>query len=67
MLALASGDRRRVRMCLNKGTYYSIASAETVIRERERKTRKPLRWYECPYCGNYHLTSKPERDYPRAA
>ena len=54
-------------MCLNKGTYYSIASAETVIRERERKTRKPLRWYECPYCGNYHLTSKPERDYPRAA
>lgn len=50
------GDRRRVRMCLNKSTYFSVAEAERTIRYRVVASGKSLRWYECPYCGHYHLT-----------
>lgn len=62
-----AGDRRRIDMCLSKDGYSSEWSAEAVMRVRMTRTGKPLRWYECPNCGYYHLTSKPERDYPRAA
>jgi hypothetical protein len=26
--------------------------------QRRMATKKPKRVYKCPYCGNYHLTSK---------
>jgi len=32
-----------------------------VDRNRGRNHRKEVRVYECPLCGAYHLTSKPER------
>lgn len=65
--AVMDGDRRRIDMCLSKDTYSSVQSAEATIKIRMARTGKRLRWYECPYCGRYHLTSKPERGIVRAA
>lgn len=65
--AVLAGDRRRIDMCLSKDSYSSEWSAEAVMRERMTRTGKQLRWYVCPYCGDYHLISKPERGFAKAA
>lgn len=52
------GDRRQVKMCLSKRTYFSVAEAERTIQYREVASGKALRWYTCPYCGLYHITSQ---------
>lgn len=65
--AVLAGDRRRTDMHLSKDGYSSEWSAEAVARDRMTRTGKQLRWYACPYCGDYHLTSKPERKAARAA
>ena len=67
LAAVDSGDKRRVRMCLDKATYLTVEAAERVINVRTRTSGKTLRWYTCPYCGLYHLTSAPLAPTPIAA
>lgn len=54
-------------MCLSKDRYALRQSAEHAIPRREAKTGKVLRLYQCPYCGGYHLTSRPAAQAPLAA
>lgn len=60
--ALECGDWRRIQTCLKKGTYTTVAEAEAMIRICEQKRGVTLRWYECPYCGKYHITHQPLRE-----
>lgn len=36
-----------------------------VRRNRGNQKRKECRWYHCPLCGFYHLTSKPLVTHPK--
>jgi hypothetical protein len=50
------------RMCTNKRWHKTVASAEQHIAELRRKDGKgkkarPARWYQCPHCDHYHVTS----------
>ena len=65
--AIVAGDRKRVKMCLHKNRYETLPEACLVIEIRETKSGKQLRWYDCPYCGGYHLTSQPLASLPTAA
>ena len=65
--AVRRGDKTRISMCLSKDRYASQGRAEAAIPRREAKTGKVLRLYQCPYCGGYHLTSKPTATDPLAA
>ena len=65
--AVLAKDKIRVSMCLTKDRYSSQESAQLTIQRRETKSGKLLRVYQCPFCGGYHLTSKPEADMPMAA
>lgn len=65
--AVMSGDKTRIGMCLSKDRYASQASAGSAMARREAKSGKVLRLYQCPYCGGYHLTSKPMATDPLAA
>ena len=67
VIAILAKDRVRISMCLCKDRYALQQSAESAIPRRETKTGKVLRWYTCPYCGGYHLTSKPVESMPLAA
>ena len=58
LAAVNVGDMRRVRMCPGKSTYPTVAAAEQVIVVRGSASGKALRWYSCPYCGRYHITSQ---------
>lgn len=64
---MVARDKVQISMCLTKDRYGTRESAELTITRREMKTRKLLRLYACPYCGGYHLTSKPEAIGPMAA
>ena len=50
-------EYRRVKMCLSKRR---IPTEEQAAHEALEHSLKhgPCRYYECPYCGRYHLTSK---------
>lgn len=65
--AVLAHDRVRIRMCLTKDRYSSYESARFTIERRQTKSGKLLRLYQCPYCGGYHLTSRPEVPTPQAA
>lgn len=67
VLAILAKDRVRISMCLSKDRYALQQSAELAIPRREAKTGKVLRLYQCPYCGGYHLTSRPTAPVPEAA
>lgn len=36
-----------------------------VRKNRGNNRRKECRWYHCPLCGYYHLTSKPIKTQPK--
>ena len=67
VFAILAKDKHRISMCLSKDRYASQGRAEAAIPRREAKTGKVLRSYHCPYCGGYHLTSKPMTLMPLAA
>lgn len=49
------------KMCTSKKRYPHRADAEEAIQLCALHGRRGLHCYECPYCGGWHLTSKPER------
>lgn len=65
--ALLVHDTRQVHMCLKKNTYHSVPVAERTIEYRKSESSKALRWYVCPYCGWYHITSHDKAETPMAA
>ena len=65
--AILSGDKVRIKMCLNKATYHTRAEAEITVHRRSLQTGLYLRSYQCPYCGEYHITKSPERKPDEAA
>ena len=49
------------KMCFSKKGYHTAAFAGRVaatIRKHSARDVPPLRIYECPVCGMWHLTSK---------
>lgn len=50
---------RRQRTCERKKRYASRVDAEDAIAACAEHGRRGLRAYRCPYCGGWHLTSKP--------
>jgi hypothetical protein len=51
-----NGDTAR-RQCGKKRGYDTQEDADTAVAINST-ARKPLRWYHCPICGKYHLTSQ---------
>ena len=43
--------------CKSKKAYSTEYHAQYAIDESEAKGTPPLRYYKCPYCKNFHLTS----------
>ena len=67
VIAILAKNSVRIHMCLSKDRYALQQSAEHAIPRRQAKTGKVLRFYQCPYCGGYHLTSKPAAPNPLTA
>ncbi len=65
--AVLRHDKVQIGMCLSKDRYALQASAVSAMARLEAKTGMVLRLYQCPYCGGYHLTSKPTATDPLAA
>ncbi len=49
------------RACTSKNRYAFRSDAEEAIRLCAEHGTHGLHSYKCPYCGGWHLTSKPER------
>lgn len=56
--------------------YLSPGSADKALRKIRKRARRsrgtrygrtPIRFYRCPECGHWHLTSEPRRDTRKAA
>lgn len=69
-LATPPERRRAVRLhgCVTRKTRYvserdaQVALASTVVARNVGSSRRhECRWYECPLCGGWHLTSSPAR------
>ncbi|MBR3689901.1 MAG: hypothetical protein IKL97_02220 [Eggerthellaceae bacterium] len=52
----------RVKACESKNRYAHLDEAEEALDWCESRGKRGLSIYECPYCGGWHLTSKPRRD-----
>lgn len=52
------------RMCSSKVRYRSHAAAKAAIREHNTPGGHALGTYECPLCGQWHLTSERKRPLP---
>jgi hypothetical protein len=62
-ILIARGDRHRVApSCLRKDVYRSREQAESyaIFFRSALGRREPLRPYECPGCGGWHLTKRRE-------
>jgi hypothetical protein len=46
----------RQRMCLGKGIFWSRFEAEAKIYQIVRSKGPAMRTYQCPNCGQWHLT-----------
>ena len=66
VLAVVSGDRVRIKMCLSKDTYHTCAEADATAYRRGLETGLKLRSYQYAYCCEYHITKSSERE-PQAA
>lgn len=49
--------KRDTRMCSRKKRFKDKSSAKKVVRNILRESGDELRYYECPICKGYHLTS----------
>lgn len=45
------------KMCNNKQTYYTTSDANQAIRIVGREGGPAMRYYMCPHCSRYHITS----------
>lgn len=59
--ALEHDAEVRRKACESKNRYAHLDEAQEALEWSEARGRRGLRIYECPYCGGWHLTSKPER------
>jgi len=48
--------------CLRKKYYRSEEIARQVAKRVKEQRGITLYWYECPYCGYWHLTKKERRN-----
>ena len=55
-------EAQRYKGCESKNRYASRLEAEENLAWCERKGKRGLQIYECPYCGGWHLTSHPWGD-----
>ncbi|MGI6218092.1 MAG: hypothetical protein ACOYIK_10845 [Coriobacteriales bacterium] len=55
-------NARRNKACESKNAYDSRGEAQAAIAACEEHGVRNLRCYKCPYCGKWHLTSKPQKD-----
>ena len=53
----------RRKACTSKKRYRSKVEAEAAIFACAEHGTTGLHCYECPHCGGWHLTSKPERPF----
>jgi len=60
--ALRRESELRVKACESKNRYAHLDEAEEALDWCESRGKRGLSIYECPYCGGWHLTSKPRRD-----
>lgn len=60
--AFARESALRVKACESKNRYAHLDEAEEVLAWCEARGKRGLSIYECPYCGGWHLTSKPRKD-----
>jgi hypothetical protein len=49
----------KARMCLKKTRYRDIEQAKRALTccRKSGRERVPCRYYDCPYCKGFHLTS----------
>ena len=50
---------QRYKACDSKNRYATRAEAQENLAWCERRGKRGLHIYECPYCGGWHLTSHP--------
>ncbi|MBQ9955145.1 MAG: hypothetical protein IJO87_06920 [Eggerthellaceae bacterium] len=60
--ALRREGELRIKACESKNRYAHLDEAEEALAWCVARGRRGLSIYECPYCGGWHLTSKPRRD-----
>jgi hypothetical protein len=63
-------DQAAERMCRSKKRFESMIHAAGAIGRMKGKyadaKARPLRWYHCPLCHGYHITTKePNAEYQR--
>lgn len=46
------------KMCRDKRAYKSERHAIRAALGSSKNFGKPMRWYHCPICGKWHLTSQ---------
>lgn len=52
-------DKKRLyQECTKKIAYPTTSSANRMIRHQFKKYGIKLNYYQCSYCGKYHLTKK---------
>lgn len=52
-------DKRRLYSeCKRKAGYVTTSAANRMIRHQHRKYGVKLNYYQCTYCGKFHLTKK---------
>ena len=49
------------RMCHNKRTFTTTKLANNAIHRLQNSTDKTWRYYRCPYCKHFHLTTTPKK------
>ena len=47
--------------CTRKRTYADRAEAKQAQRAMHRKTGKSYKRYQCPFCGHWHLATRPAK------
>ena len=66
MTMVSYTDWRYERACGRKRTYETIHQASSAvvrknIRDREAGRAQKWSWYECEFCAQFHLTTKPPK------
>jgi len=57
---VASRSLKNYKMCLRKVLYWSEIAAQ-IAANRITSQGHPMKIYQCPNCGNWHITSDKEK------